>query len=129
MKVLVSAQGADITAQVDPRFGRAACFVTVDSDSGQWTVQPNASMEAGHGAGIESARFAIDQGVEAVLTGATGPNAFRTLRAAGVAVYLVSAGTVADAVDAFRRGALVRSDGASAPAHAGIGCGKRSENI
>ena len=123
MKILVSAQAPDIGAPIDPRFGRAPHFVVVDVESGDWTAYENGSMMAGHGAGIEAARFVVDLGVQAVITGAAGPNAFRTLQAAEIPVYVVGGGTVADAVGAFRQGGLSRANDASVPAHSGMGRG------
>ncbi len=120
MRVLISAQAPDITAPLDPRFGRAAHFVVVDAETGEWQAHANPAAMAGHGAGIEAARFAVDQGVEAVITGATGPNAFRTLEAAGVLVFQAPAGTVADALEAWRGNELPAAGQPTAPAHAGM---------
>ena len=102
MKLLVSAIGPDVTAPVDPRFGRAPSFVLVDAETGEWSAHANPGAGAGQGAGIEAARFAIELGAQAVLTGATGPNAFRTLSAANVTVYPVGGGRVADASSSGR---------------------------
>jgi len=123
MKLLVSATGPDITALVDPRFGRAPSFVLVDPGTGEWSAYVNPGAGAGQGAGIEAARLAVELGAGAVLTGAAGPNAFRTLEAAGVAVFLVQGGSVTDAVELWKNGRLERVATATAPAHAGMGRG------
>jgi len=123
VKILISAQGPDIDALLDPRFGRAAHFVVVDGDSGEWIAYPNPGAASGHGAGIEAARFAVEKGVQAVITGAAGPNAFRTLAAAGVKVYTIDGGTVGAVLDAWRRGDVTEVAEATAPAHAGMGAG------
>jgi predicted Fe-Mo cluster-binding NifX family protein len=124
MRVLVSAQAPDIGAPVDPRFGRAAHFVIVDLDTGEWTTLPNTGRAASQGAGIDAGRFAADQRVDAVITGAAGPNAQRALQAAGVSVFLTSRGTVADAIDDLRAGVLPRADEASVGGGAGMGGGR-----
>jgi predicted Fe-Mo cluster-binding NifX family protein len=43
------------------------------------------------------------------VTGHCGPKAFRTLEAAGIAVFIGASGTVADAVEQLRSGALERA--------------------
>jgi predicted Fe-Mo cluster-binding NifX family protein len=121
MKLLISATGPDVTAQVDPRFGRAPSFVLVDTETNEWSAYVNPGAGAGHGAGIEAARFAIELGAQAVLTGATGPNAFRTLSAGNVSVFPVNGGRVADAVEQWKAGSLAQAGGATAAAHAGFG--------
>ncbi len=121
MKILVSAQGPDISSPVDPRFGRAPSLVLVDSRTGEWSAYVNPGTAMGHGAGIEAGRLASEIGAEVVLTGAAGPNAFRTLEAAGIAVYAVEGGTVASAVDRYKQGTLRSVVEATGPAHAGLG--------
>jgi len=119
MVIAVTANGADLEAPVDPRFGRAAAFVVVDTDTGAVRALDNREASlAGHGAGIQAARLMADQKVHAVLTGHCGPNAWRALRAAGVRVYTgVTEGTVQDAVKAFQAGHLQEAAGADVQPH------------
>ncbi len=96
MKVAVSTQSSDLDSLVDPRFGRAAWFVIVDSESGKWTAvdnRPNAG--AGGGAGVQAGTVVVDQGAEAVITGNVGPNAHKVLAAAGIEIYQAGNGTTA----------------------------------
>lgn len=107
MKLLVTAQGPTVDSPVDPRFGRARYFILVDSDTGDAVVHDNAqNLDAPQGAGIQAAQAAVRLGAEAVLTGHVGPKAFATLQAAGVAVYGGAVGSVAQAIEMFRRGGL-----------------------
>jgi len=58
--------------------------------------------------------------VEAVITGNCGPNAFRTLNAAGIKVYTGASGMVKDAVEGYKRGEFDSSQGPSVGEHFGI---------
>ncbi len=114
MKVAVTSQGEGLEAQVDPRFGRARCFVVVDTDTRQATTHENTqNLNAPHGAGIQAGRAIVDLNVQVVLTGDVGPNALRTLQAAGVKVYVGADGTVGEAVRRFQAGELTATDDAS----------------
>jgi predicted Fe-Mo cluster-binding NifX family protein len=119
MVIAVTAKGVDLEAPVDPRFGRAAAFVVVDTDTGAVRALDNREASlGGHGAGIQAARLMADQGVHAVLTGHCGPNAYRALQAAGVRVFTgVTEGTVQDAVKQFQAGLLRETAGADVQPH------------
>jgi predicted Fe-Mo cluster-binding NifX family protein len=105
MKLMVSATGHNLDAEVDPRFGRAACFLLVDPKTMEYEVVENTqNLEAAQGAGIQAAAHVARHNPEAVLTGHCGPKAFETLKSAGVAVCVGARGTVREAVEAFRRG-------------------------
>jgi predicted Fe-Mo cluster-binding NifX family protein len=96
MKVAISTQSSDIDSLVDPRFGRAAWFVIVDSESSQWTAVDNRrNADASGGAGVQAGTLVVDQGVEAVITGNVGPNAHKVLAAAGIEIYQADNGTTA----------------------------------
>ena len=96
MKVAISTQSSDIDSLVDPRFGRAAWFVIVDSESSQWTAVDNRrNADASGGAGVQAGTVVVDQGAEAVITGNVGPNAHKVLAAAGIAIYQAGNGTTA----------------------------------
>lgn len=119
MKLCISSTGKDLQAGVDPRFGRAAGYVLVDSDTGTFEGVENPAAMAGGGAGTKAAQLVIDRGAKAVLTGNIGPNAFAVLNAAGIAMYTGVSGTVQDAVAAFNSGRLQPVAAPTAPAHAG----------
>jgi predicted Fe-Mo cluster-binding NifX family protein len=74
-------------------------------------------MNAAQGAGIQAAQLLVNLGVEAVITGHVGPKAFRTLKAAGVNIYLSEAATVEEALHLFRENLLSRTDEANVQGH------------
>jgi predicted Fe-Mo cluster-binding NifX family protein len=118
MKIAVTAQGPDLDSPVDPRFGRAKCFLVVDTESGQSAAHSNEqNVGAVQGAGIQAARTVIGLGVAAVVTGNVGPKAFATLQAGDVAVYTGAGGSVKQAVEQFKAGNLKAADGANVEGH------------
>lgn len=103
MKLVVSSTGGSLDSPVDPRFGRAAWFVLVDTESGEhWAVENIQGQKAGHGAGIMAAQTVSNLKAEVLLTGECGPKAFDALKAAGIKVRTGAAGTVVQAVEAFK---------------------------
>jgi len=106
MKIAVSSTGPDLSAQVDPRFGRCQYFIVVDSDSMEFEAISNPSISASGGAGIQAAQLVAGKGVEAVLTGNCGPNAFSTLQAAGIEIITGANGIVKDAIEQYKAGQL-----------------------
>ena len=118
MKIAVSAKGTDSASQVDPRFGRAAYILVVDSETGEVEVINN-SENAGalKGAGIQAAARVAEKEVKALLTGHCGPNAFEVLRKAGVQVANNASGTVKQAVEDFLNGKLPVAEKADVEGH------------
>ena len=123
MKVVVTAEGSDLDSRVDPRFGRCAFFVFVETDNLSCTGFENPSIALGHGAGIQSAQFVAENGAGVVITGNVGPNAYRTLEAAGLQVVTGASGTVRQAVETFKSGDLAAAQGATVEGHFGTGGG------
>ena len=119
MKIAVTSTGENLDSEVDPRFGRAAFFLIVDPETMDFAAVANENATGG-AAGIGSAKRIIDEGAEAVLTGNCGPNAERTLSAAGVKLYTGVTGTVVDAVELFRSGGLTAAEGPSVQSHFGV---------
>jgi predicted Fe-Mo cluster-binding NifX family protein len=118
MKLAVTAKGKELSSPVDPRFGRAACIVIVDTETMAFEALDNSeNVNAFKGAGIKAATMIVDNGAEVLLTGYCGPNAFKTLQAAGVKVVNDVAGTVEAAVEKFLSGDVVYSDGANTDGH------------
>jgi predicted Fe-Mo cluster-binding NifX family protein len=123
MKVAVTSTGDSLDAQMDPRFGRAQYLLIVDTDSLEFEAVENPNIAAGAGAGIQTSQMIANKGAQAVLTGNCGPNAYQTLAAAGLQVYVGLSGTVREAVEAFKRGEVQAVGGPSVPGHFGVGMG------
>ena len=119
MKIAVTSTGKTLDSQVDPRFGRAACFIIIDTETMDFSAIENESVAAAGGAGISSAKTVIDAGAQAVITGNCGPNAERTLTAAGIKLYVGVTGTVAEAVELFKNGKLTETTEPNVQTHFG----------
>ena len=98
MKIAISSMGRDLDAQIEPRFGRCAYFVIVDTDDMSFEAFDNENTTLGGGAGIQSAQFVASKGAKVVITGNVGPNAVRTLLAAGVELVTGQTDTVGKAI-------------------------------
>jgi predicted Fe-Mo cluster-binding NifX family protein len=120
MRVAVSSSGKDLDSEIDPRFGRCAYFVICDTDNMKYEAFENESALLGGGAGIQSAQFIASKGAEAVITGNCGPNADRTLGAAGIKMFVGQSGTVREAVERIKNNQLEAAAGANVPDHFGI---------
>jgi len=120
MKVVVTSSGEGLDSQVDPRFGRAAQFILVDTETGvARAVDNSAGVAAAQGAGVQAAETVSRLGAECLITGHCGPKAFRTLDAAGIAVYTGASGTVAEAISQLEGGGLTRASGPDVGGHWG----------
>lgn len=118
MKIIVSADGQGLEAQVDPRFGRAAGFVLFDTQTREARdIDNRQSLNAAQGAGIQAAEAVSRLGAECLVTGHCGPKAYRTLRAAGIKVYTGAAGTVGEAIAALEQGRLTLAEAADVEGH------------
>ena len=118
MKIAITSQGKDLDSPVDPRFGRAAYILIVDTADETLEVLDNSeNVNAFKGAGIQAAVAVGDRGVQVLLTGFCGPNAFKTLAAAGVKVAGDASGTVREALEAFKKGELSLAKNANVEGH------------
>ena len=120
MLIAVSSVGETLDSQVDQRFGRCSYFLIVNSDTLDFKVTTNAAAEAMGGAGIQAAQSIVDKGVQAVITGNIGPNAFGTLSAAGKVVITGASGTVKEVIERFKRGELHETKGSTVRGHFGM---------
>lgn len=109
MKVVVTSQGMTLGSPVDPRFGRAAIFLLVDTETMELTAHENTAAQEPQGAGTQAARKVIMLGAKAVISGHIGPRAFAVFQAAGLPVFVAEQGTsVREAIEAFKAGKLPR---------------------
>ena len=118
MKIALSTTGNSLESPMDSRFGRAARFLIYDTDKGTYEILENAgSLDAAHGAGVKTAESIAHLGVDCVISGHCGPNAFRVLKAAGIKIYNTDAPTVAQALEQFKAGTLQSTDSADVGGH------------
>jgi predicted Fe-Mo cluster-binding NifX family protein len=127
MKICVSAFSGSLDAEVDSRFGRCASFVIVDSETMEFNAVSNESSSAAHGAGIQAAQAVANMGVEVVLTGNVGPNAFSVLSAAGIKIVTGVSGSVREAVEKYKKGQLKEVGNPTVGGHFGMGRGRGRE--
>lgn len=118
MKIAVTSQGKGLDSQVDPRFGRAAYILVVDTETMEFEVLDNSgNADAFKGAGIQAATMVHDKGAEVLMTGYCGPKAFATLQAANIRVVSDTTGTITDAIEQFKNGSVTYTTSANADAH------------
>ena len=118
MKIAVTSTGPDLDSEVDPRFGRAAYILIVDSETFVFEAVDNSeNVNAFKGAGIQAASMVSNNGAEVLLAGFCGPNAFKALKTAKVNVANNASGTIRDAVNAYLDGKLPLADDANVEGH------------
>ncbi len=121
MKIAISATKPDLDAEVDARFGRCQHFIIVDPETKELEALDNTNTMAAGGAGVSTAQVIAGKGVEAVLTGNCGPNAYQVLSSSGIRVITGVSGTVKDAIEGYRSGKFLSSNYANVPDHFGAG--------
>ena len=118
MRIAVSSEGTELSARVDSRFGRTKWFILYDTDTGEFeSISNEQVLNLPQGAGIQAAQHLVNHNVDVVLTGHCGPNAFRTLAAAGVEVVLGASGTVGEVVKQFQEGGLKTAKASDVEGH------------
>ncbi|MDY6967630.1 MAG: NifB/NifX family molybdenum-iron cluster-binding protein, partial [Spirochaetota bacterium] len=121
MKICVTSSGPSLDSLIDPRFGRCQYFIILDTDNMQFESIENPSISAGGGAGSQSAQLVANKGIEVVLTGNTGPNAFSALQAAGIKIIVgLSNISVKEAVEGFKEGQYQYISEPSVASHYGM---------
>lgn len=102
MKYLIATDGTDLEAKIAKRFGHSAYFMVVDPESEEFEVFAGVGHdEPAHGIG----RFQ-DSGIERVILGNVGPEAFKDLQNAGWPAFLCRNMTVREALEKVKNGEL-----------------------
>lgn len=124
MKVCVTSSGNNLDAQLDPRFGRCAYQVIVDSETLQFEAVSNLASGARGGAGIQAAQTIANKGAKVLITGNVGPNAFQALSAAGIDIITGASGTVREVIEKFRKAEFKKTNAPTVRDHFGAGRGR-----
>jgi predicted Fe-Mo cluster-binding NifX family protein len=118
MRIAVTAQGAHLESEIDPRFGRARYILIADGEGNLLEVLDNsAGVNSLRGAGIQAGKLLSDQKVDVLLTGNCGPNAFKALQAAKIKVATDQTGTVREAIERFKKGRVTYAESPNVEGH------------
>jgi len=118
MIIAISAIDATVSSEVDQRFGRAKFFALYNTETQEWSFLDNKiQLNAAQGAGIQSAETLAKAGVNVVLTGHCGPNAYRTLSSAEITLYTGASGSLQEALNAYLDEKLTPAAGADVEGH------------
>jgi len=117
MKVAITSIGKELSAPVDPRFGRAQYIILFDTETENIELLDNSdNKNVSKGAGIQTATMISNAGAEVLITGYCGPKGYKVLETAGVRVVNSMQGSVQQAMEAFKNGEISYSDGPNAEA-------------
>jgi len=119
-KICISSTGRDLNANVDPRFGRCEYFLIINSENKNYELINNESQNQMGGAGIKAAEIISKKNVKYVITGNVGPNAFQTLKAAGIKVISGVTGNISNVIDKFNKGELKEKNSSNVESHFGM---------
>lgn len=118
MKVIVTAQGNELSSEIDLRFGRAKWLILFDTETDEFKAHDNElNLNAAQGAGIQTGQNIANLSADVVITGNIGPNAFKTLSAVNVKVFLAQKQTVQQAIDSYKTGELKEVSQANVKGH------------
>lgn len=118
MRIAITTRGDDLGAEVDPRFGRAAKFLLVDTETMAFkSIENTQSLDLLQGAGIQAAQNIIQHNPVVVLTGYCGPKAFKVLEASGVKVVVGVGGKIKDVIRAYLDGKYQPAEKANVEGH------------
>lgn len=102
----ITSDNAD--SPLDDRFGRAAYFAFIDSDSSQAVaIVENPGKNAGGSAGTAAVQIFANHHADAIIAPPLGPKAADGVKAIGLPVYRQgNAATIAEALERFNNGEL-----------------------
>jgi len=118
MKIVLTAQGEDLSSKLDPRFGRAKGFIVYDLEDDSFEYVSNIqNYSAPQGAGIQSAKNIVDTDASILISGHVGPKAFEVLKMAEIGIIYQEEEEIQKIIDAYKAGKLKVSDDANAESH------------
>lgn len=98
-----------LNEQVFGHFGSASFFTIYDTENKTWKIIENNNEHHNHG-GCQPVQALAGHKVDAVLTGGMGRRAIALFNEAGIRVFLLEGGTVAEAIEKFEANQLTELD-------------------
>jgi len=92
-----------IESKIDTRFGRGNYFMVYDMQNENIiNVEENRFKNEGHGVGIKTAGIAVGKGCTLAIGAQPGPKAEQVFKEGNVEVFVITEGTVKDAVRKYK---------------------------
>ena len=118
MIIAFSSSGMDLSADVDPRFGRAAYFIFANPDTMEYEcIENKQNLNLPQGAGIQSAKTIVEKKADILITGNCGPKAYNVLKAAGVKIIVGAKGKISDVIQDYKNNAFNEAQGPNVQGH------------
>ncbi|MCK5313561.1 MAG: NifB/NifX family molybdenum-iron cluster-binding protein [Anaerolineales bacterium] len=125
MKLAITVTAPRFDASLDPRFGRGAYFIIIDTETRAWETFSNPAVNTGGGAGAQAAQFIAEMDAMAIISGRFGPTAYTALDAAGIQMYVAEGAQADELLDEFVAGRLEPISAATGPGFHHSGQGRR----
>ncbi len=110
MLIAVTALENSLQSEIDPRFGRAAYYMIINTETDEVTIHNNSDgISASNGAGTGAAQTMSEYGVKALYTGSVGPKAAEVLGTANIPYYENTTGTVQNLLDQLKNGSVAQN--------------------
>ena len=129
MLIAITAAENSMQADIDPRFGRAAYYMIINTLTDETTAHNNSDgINASNGAGTGAAQTLSEYGVEALYTGRVGPKAAAVLDQAKIPYHENITGTVQQVLEQIKTNKVTakpQACDATSPSKKGrgMGCG------
>ena len=118
MLIAITALEDSLQSEIDPRFGRAAYYMIVNTETDEVTAHNNSEgVGASNGAGTGAAQTLSEFEVEALYTGSVGPKAAEVLNQAKIPYYENITGTVQGVLDQLKAGGIPKNNSAPMENH------------
>lgn len=129
MLIAITATENSMQADIDPRFGRAAYYMIINTATDEIIAHNNSDgINASNGAGTGAAQTLSEYGVEALYTGRVGPKAAAVLDQAKIPYHENITGTVHQVLEQIKTDTVTTAPQPSntvtpAKPGRGMGCG------
>jgi predicted Fe-Mo cluster-binding NifX family protein len=121
MKIAITANEENLESDIDTRFGRCRFFLIIDTDTMNFESISNEGAMTSGGAGIQAAQKIVNTGgIEAILTGNIGPNAFQIFNSTKIKVFSGLCGSIKETVLKYKKGDLKETKSPNVNSHFGM---------
>ncbi len=103
MKIAISADGPDTDSKIAARLGTAEYMLILDPETGEFEALPNMGGPPQRAAGVRTVMLAVGKDVKTLLTGYCSPAIREQFRAGGIEIIAGLSGTVAEAVERYKK--------------------------